>query len=463
MSEYIPYRWESEKTAPNGLKYLVRLAEHVLRGDGDHAEATMFSYSYLADDKTSGRPVIFAYNGGPGSASAWLHMGLLGPELAQMEGYPDHVEQPAKYRLVSNPDFLLDEADLVLIDPTGTGWAQLLDENAAARHYSTGGDARDFANFITAWLQENGRENAPVYLLGESYGTIRNVALADVLPDRVKLQGIIHIGTSLNVGARTTLLVEPNVRRLGANAAVCWYHHHQSEGSRETFVKEAMDFAYGDYAHALLLGSRLGTEERESVLERLSFYTDMDKAFLDKNDLRFSEVDFLLRCCPGAVVSTYDARLLYRPKTDETYSENNMEKAGIIEPDMRQDAFMAAAGPVYDLALAQYIEKELCPPDREMAKDMMKIAHCWDYRGYVKDTLTLPVELMKKRPELRMLFVNGYYDMQSTFDFVIYYLSRFDLPKDRVSQMVLPSGHAAYVGEGMAEKLTEEIRRFIRA
>jgi carboxypeptidase C (cathepsin A) len=487
MSEFAPYFWEGEKQTPQGMRYRIRLAEHVLYASDDNStagkmgkpetghpnrkpEATMFSYSYLGGwhnesasetPEATERPVIFAYNGGPGAASAWLHMGLLGPELVDVEGYPDTLERPAKYRLVSNPNFLLDRYDIVLIDPVGTGWARLLDEEAASRHYSTAGDARDFADFICTWLRENNREKSPVYLLGESYGTIRNVALADVLPESVDLQGIIHIGTSLNVGARTTLVVEPNVRRLGANAAVCWYHHHQDDCDRDTFVKDAMDFAYGDYAHALLMGNRLPVESRKSVLERLATFTGMDSGFLDEHKLRFGEVDFLLGCCPGAVVSTYDARLLYRPEASEKYSENTMASAGIIEPDMSQDAFMAAVGPVYDQALAEYIARELCPPDRAMATDMMNIALQWDYRGYEKDTLTLPVELMTRRPNVRMLFVNGYYDLQSTFDFVTYYLSRFDLPADRVVQAVLPSGHASYIGDGMVEELAAELRAFI--
>lgn len=472
MNDFEPYYWEGQKQTPQGIRYRICLAEHVLYAEPredvpcepkDAGEATMFSYSYtlMQDKETKDRPVIFAYNGGPGAASSWLHMGLLGPVLADVPGYPDSLEYPAKYTLTPNPDFLLDQYDIVLIDPVGTGWARLLDEGAASKHYSTEGDARDFADFICTWLRENSREKSPVYLMGESYGTIRNVVLADALPECVDLRGIIHIGTSINVGARTTLPVEPNVRRLGANAAVCWYHHHQEDCERDTFVKEAMDFAYGDYAHALLMGKRLPEESRKSVLERLSAFTGMDPGFLEEHHLRFGEVDFLLGCCPGAVVSTYDARLLYHPKATEKYSENTMEGAGIIEPDMKQDAFMAAVGPVYDRVLSDYISCELCPPDREMATDMMNIALLWDYRSYGKDTLTLPVELMARRPELRMMFINGYYDLQSTFDFVTYYLSQFDLPEDRVQHSVLPSGHASYVGEGMAERMTVEIRAFM--
>lgn len=463
MKEYTPYVWEAEKVTGAGLRYRVCLREHMLRNEYGVPEATMFSYSYTAAEQTADRPVVFAYNGGPGAASAWLHMGLLGPVLARLPGYPGSLSQPAQFELTENPDFLLDTCDIVLIDPVGTGWAQLLDESTAKTHFSTGGDARDFADFICEWLREQGRGSAPVYLLGESYGTIRNVALADVLPETVDLRGIIHVGASLNVGARTQLCVEPNVRRLGANAAVCWYHHHQAECCREDFVRQAMDFAYGDYAHALLLGSRMPDAERQSVAERLSYFTGLSVEFLWERDLRFGEVDFLTRAVPGAVVSTYDARLLYRPRQGETYSENAMASAGIIEPDMAQDAFMAAVGPVYDMALAQYTAAELCAPQRPMASGMLEIGRRWDYRSYEKDTLTLPAELMAQRPALKTLFINGYYDLQSTFDFVTYYLSQFHLPPERVCHAVLPSGHASYVGDGMVQAVAAQVRNFIRA
>ena len=225
-------------------------------------------------------------------------MGLLGPRLVKFPGYPE-LEWPAKTRLEDNAEWLLDCCDIVLADPPGAGWARLLDEDAAGEYYSVGGDARAFARFIGAWLRENGREASPVYLLGESYGTIRSVALADCLPEDVRLAGIISVGTSLNVGSRGTLYVEPNVRRLGANAACCWFHHHRGELPLEDFVREAMDFAYGAYARALLLGNRLPEAEREDALDKLAYFTGVDRGFLAENRLRFGEPDFLLRCCPG--------------------------------------------------------------------------------------------------------------------------------------------------------------------
>ena len=171
------------------------------------------------------------------------------------------------------------------------------------------------------------------------------------------------------------MYVEPNVRRLGANAAACWYHHHRDAFRREDFVAQAMDFAYGDYARALLLDSRLDRAERESVLDRLAYYTGLDRAFLDSNGLRFGEIDFLLRLVPGEVVSMYDSRLTYRPERGESYTSNKMDTAGIVEPDLSQDAFMSCVGTSYEDAFARYVKAELAAPEnREMAGDMLSIA-----------------------------------------------------------------------------------------
>lgn len=456
-----PFEWEAVKVLPgSGLKYRVLLKDYLLSGEDGGAEAGMFGFSYILEGAASDRPVAFAYNGGPGAASGWLHMGLLGPVLVDLPGYPD--ETGAGWVLRPNSESLLDTCDIVLIDPVGTGWARLFDETKAGKYYSTGGDAQAFARFINAWLDEHGRRSSPVFLIGESYGTIRNVALADALDESVALAGIVHIGTSINVGARGAVYVEPNVRRLGANAAACWYHHHRGEIGREEFVRAAMDFAWDDYARALLLGGRLGKEERARALEKLSYYSGLDPDFLSKNGLRFDELDFLLRLCPGEAVSVYDSRLTCKLERGEDYEANSMDCADIIEPDEERDAFMSRIGSAFDEALDAYIARELCAPQgREYRRSMLDIGRRWDYRGYGKDTLALPAELMRARPELSMLFVNGCYDLSSTFDFVDWYLSRYELPAERVERLVLPAGHASYVGAGMAGQLSERLREYI--
>lgn len=462
MEEFRPFCWEKEKKmAGSGLSYRVRLQDYVLTGEDGAPEASMFSYSYLRDPAGAARPVMFCYNGGPGAASGWLHMGLLGPQTVSLPGHPE-LRAGGGYRLEENAAFLADVCDIVLIDPVGTGYARLLDGEKAGKYYSTAGDAAAFARFISDYLRENGREDADIYLLGESYGTIRNVALADALPGWVKLRGIVSIGTSLNVGARGTMYVEPNVRRLGANAAACWYHRHRDELPLEDFVGEALSFAYGDYARALLMGSRLPESERDAALDALSRFSGLDREFLSANRLRFGEVDFLLRLCPGEVVSAYDSRLTYHPGAAEGYEGAELGERAIASLDLGKDAFMNSAGPAFERALGEYSSASLAAPDgREYRSDMLEIARRWDYRGYGKDTLELPRELMEKNEKLRFLFVNGYYDLMSTFDFVLCYLAQYGLPPGRTECAVLPSGHAAYVGEGMAQELSGRIREFV--
>jgi len=460
MSKFIPFYWEAEKTTAAGDKYLVRLSDFVMKDERGEAEAAMFSYTYMGLPAKKEKPVVFAYNGGPGAASSWVHMGLLGPKILQIPGYPN-VDRPAKYVFDENEEFLLDCCDLVLIDPVGTGYAPLLKEEAAKKYYETQGDAISFAKFIENWLAENERENAPVYLLGESYGTIRNVVLADELPETVNLRGIISIGTSLNVGSKGTLLVEPNVRRLGVNAAACRYHYHP-DLDEEKFIREAMEFAYGDYAHALLMGNRLSSEKREEVLEKLAYYSGLDKELLDKQNLRFSEVDFMTKLCPGEFVSMYDARMKL-PRQESSKNYENKPAAEIVEVDTNQEPFMSCIGTSIDRCMERYYEKELARPEgRSYADDCLDIAMRWDYTSYNKDTLQLPADLMKENKALRFIFVNGRYDLSSTFDFMTYYLSQYDLPKNRINVEVMESGHASYIGDGNAKALSKLVREFIK-
>ena len=255
MKEFEPFRWEKDKEIPStGLKYRIMAEDYVLKGGDGSFEASMFSYSYLKLPVDPGRPVAFAYNGGPGSDSKWVHLGFLGPKVLKIPGYPD-TKDPADAYLADNTNCLLDTFDIVRINPAGTRYTEISDE-ARGKYFGTDGDGDSFVRFICDWLKANCREKSPVYLIGESYGTIRNLVVADKLPETVDLRGIVHIGVSFNVGSKTQFFVEPNVRRLGLDAAVVWYYFHKDEMTKDEFIKEAMDFAFTDYAHALLVGKR---------------------------------------------------------------------------------------------------------------------------------------------------------------------------------------------------------------
>ncbi len=453
MSAFEPFRFEKEGThASSKIKFKTVAEDFFYCDNNGNPEASLYSYSYIAKTQSDFRPVMFCYNGGPGASSSWVHMGLLGPKLVTFPDYPEWKDD-AVYG--DNENFLLDCADLVMINPPGTDYT-FVREDAEEKYYNTGGDAVAVARFIEDWLKKYNRISSPVYLLGESYGTIRNLAVADVLSSEVKLEGIVSIGTSFNVGSPTTMLVEPNVRRLGANAACCHYHRHKNEMPLAEFVGDAMDFAYGEYAHALLMGSRLPSEELESTLDKLSYYTGLDKEPLREKGLRFDEITYLTRMIPGKIISTYDSRLTRTLENDLTEEEWNRTIAS--------DPFISYADNQIANALSRYTEEELdAPKDRTQEKSMYQIAMRWNYKDFEKDTLTLPSELMEKNKRLRFFFVAGYYDLQSTFDFVTYYLGRYNLPEERVKFKVYESGHAAYVGGDSASRMSEDIRSFIKS
>lgn len=452
MKEFQPFRFEKESIhVLSRINFRTVVGDYVFYDAAGRPEASLYSYAYIAQPEQADRPVLFGYNGGPGAASSWVHMGLLGPKQVTFPNYPEDENGVPVYG--ENKNFLLDCCDLVLIDPPGTGYAFVRDD-VQKKYFNTAGDAQAVSDFVVAWLREHGRQNAPVYLLGESYGTIRNLAVADRLIDKVQLAGIISIGTSFNVGSPTTMLVEPNVRRLGANAACCWYHLHQGEMPQRQFVQEAMDFAYGKYAHALLLGSRLPAEEFEQVLEKLHRYTGLDRDILRKGGLRFDEMTYLTKMLPGRLVSAYDSRMTRTLKGDMTEEEWNRE--------IFSEPFFAFADGAISDALARYTEMDISRPEgRETGENILQIALDWDYAAMEKDTLTLPTELMERSSALRFFFVAGYYDLQSTFDFVAYFLGRYALPAERVKFCVYDTGHAAYVGGDAAEKVCGDIRCFI--
>lgn len=441
-----PFSWQKEDVIPSsGLKYRVKTADYILKDDEGNFEGSMFSYSYIRLPEDKSRPVAFAYNGGPGSNSKWVHLGFLAPKVLKIPGYPE-TENPAKAILTDNTNCLLDTCDIVRINPVGTAYTESCDKSK--KFFGTAGDADAFVSFICDWLKENEREDSPVYLVGESYGTIRNLAIGDRLPDSVNLKGIVHIGVSFNVGSKTQFFVEPNVRRLGLNAVVCWYYLHQNEMPKDEFIKEAMDFAYTDYAHALLVGNNLNDEEKRAVAEKLHRYTNLNTEFLIEHKLRFSETDFIMNAIPERVVSVYDARV-------------SIEKR-MIDPEKdlySQEPFLVKIGTRIEDCMAEY-EKGLGLPEGRQALNLYEIAGNWDYASYDKDTLRLSEELLKNKPELRMMFINGYYDTLSTFDFVKLLFAQLDLPRDRAVEKFYESGHTVYIGEP-TDELINDIRDFV--
>ena len=284
----------------------------VLNGDGQDENTPQTSMSYVAYLKrgvdASKRPITFIYNGGPGSSTVWLHMGAFGPRRVVTS---DDTHTPAApYQLVNNDYSLLDASDVVFIDAPGAGFSRLIanDEDKAKREeqmkdrrkaiYGVDGDAHAFAQFITRFLSKYDRWNSPKYLFGESYGTTRSAVLANILEneDSVDLNGVILLSQILNFdtsidGPEFNPGVDlPYELALPTFAATAFYHHKlpQQPAALEPFLREVEQYALGEYAQALMAGSRLPEARKQAVAEKLHQYTGLPVAYLLKANLRVS-------------------------------------------------------------------------------------------------------------------------------------------------------------------------------
>src|SRR5208283_4670205 len=265
------------------------------------AVAHMFYVAYFRKDaKPEERPVMFFYNGGPGSSTVWLHMGSLGPKHVVTAG--DTHLPAAPYKLVDNAYSLLDVSDLVFIDMPGAGFGSLIGKDAGKAFWGVDEDANAFARFIARFITKYNRWNSPKFIFGESYGTTRSSVLANILENRknIDLNGVILLSqifnftTDIDFPTGNPGVDLPYVLALPTYAATAWYHKKlpQQPAALEPFLKEVEDFATGPYAHALALGTDLGAEEKQQVAEKLHEYIGLPVAYLIKANLRVNGGEF---------------------------------------------------------------------------------------------------------------------------------------------------------------------------
>ena len=276
-------------------------------------------YARETEQPVGERPLTFAFNGGPGSASVWLHLGGLGPQRVVLN--PDGSLPPPPYRLTPNDHTWLTETDLVFIDPVGTGYSRAKDEETAKKYYDVDGDIASLGEFIRLFLTRQKRWASPLFLAGESYGTTRGAGLAGYLIDRgIAFAGIILISTVLSM---QTLRFQPGnelpfALYLPVYAATAWYHQQLAGDlqSRELpdLLREVEAFAFGPYTLALMQGDRLPDEQRVDVIAKLSRFTGLSETYVKQRDLRIEHWRFckeLLRE-RGVTVGRIDSRLTAR-------------------------------------------------------------------------------------------------------------------------------------------------------
>jgi carboxypeptidase C (cathepsin A) len=342
------------KLGSQTIPYKATASTTLLKNDKGDATGLLYSVAYTRSDvkDLTTRPVSFLYNGGPGSATMWLHMGAFGPRRAwTVDGT---FTPPAPYKLVDNNESLLDKTDLVFIDAMGTGYSHAVCKAVEKDFYGVDEDVEAFAQFIVTYLSRNDRWNSPKFLIGESYGTFRSAALGNYLQQRdtVHLNGIVLISSVLDLSTITFPTGDDRsyIYYLPSYAAVAWYHKVLKDRPADLpgFVDEARKYAQGDYAAALFKGAELSAAEKTAVAKRLSYFTGLNEDYLTKADLRVNLSQFMVELQRGRGLTTgrIDARF-----TGYT--------ADLLEENAQGDPEGPAVGGAYTALVNSYNHEEL--------------------------------------------------------------------------------------------------------
>ncbi len=466
---FAPSRFTSEGSIElRGQKvpYHTVSEDNVFYDDQGKPMASIFSYSYFRSDvqDARSRPVLFGFNGGPGTSSMMVHVGFLGTKRVKYgEVDADGLPLPP-YESCDNAQCLLDIADLVIIDPVGTGFGRLMDEANAAKFYGIEPDAESILTFIQSWLARYNRWESPKYIVGESYGCTRAATVAGMGSlsgsDRafsVTFDGLIFIGNTVTVGKhfRDAAPVYPAVLALPTLAAVNWYHHHPSNQTVEEFVAEAKRFADTDYLLALYQGEQLKGDAREHIIERVIYYTGVSREYLERRNLVVEDVEYRAQVArtKGRYVGRLDGRItrpLYNPELDEqTWGLRDDPSEG------KYNSFFQSVlcGQVFPMLNIKW--------DRNFVNSH-SLYMSWNNEIKGRNTSQSLSAAMRRAPGMRAFFINGWYDICTQIGILYYTLDHSDLPMDRVFVKGYESGHMSYLGEENIQAVTDDMYTFIK-
>ena len=444
--------------------------------------ARMFYVAYFKKDSDAHRPVVFAYNGGPGSPTMWLHMGTFGPKRIVT---PDTQHQEgAPYTLVNNEDSLLDVADVVFIDAPGTGLSRTFGRNRGEAFYGVDADGHAFERFIRRFLSKYDRWNSPKYIFGESYGTPRSAVLAADLGN-VDLNGIILLSQILafdnSVDGPTANPSVDQAYALGlpTMAATAWYHHKLSPQppALKPFLAEVEKYALGEYMSALLQGSELSSEKKKAVAEKLHSYIGLPVDYLIKSDLRVVGGAFSkeLKIDEGISVGRLDTR----------YEGPDMDP---LSPSTGYDPQSDAITSAWNTAINEYLHNDLkyASQDTYLLSGRTGGDFNWNMThrppgrggfggggggaaGTVETGANVMPDLayrMKLNPKMKVMLAGGYYDLATPFFEGIYEMHHLPMPdslQSNISYHYYEAGHMIYVREDILKQFHNDVAAFIKS
>jgi carboxypeptidase C (cathepsin A) len=437
------------------------------------ATARMFYVAYFKKDAGKARPVTFMYNGGPGSASMWLHMGSFGPRRV-ITTDAQH-DEGAPYKIVNNEFSLLDVSDVVFIDAPGTGFSRIMGKDKEKAFWGTDPDAHAFERFIRRFLTKYDRWNSPKYLFGESYGTPRSAVLSADL-ENVDLNGIILLsqilafdnsvdGPKWNPGVDQAYALA-----LPTYAASAFYHHKLSTqpAALEPFLAEVEQFALGEYMAALLQGSELPDARKQAVAEKLHEYTGLPVAYLLRANLRVAGGAFSKNLQLDDETTT--------GRLDTRYKGPDLDP---LSSDAEYDPQSNAISSAYTAALNQYMRTELKYGTDQTYKPgaYTDADFTWDLRHQApggppasvqeSGTNVMPdlAYTMKSNPKMKVMLVGGYYDLATPYFEGKFEMHHLPIPQKlqaNISYHYYQSGHMVYVNEDVLKQFHSDVAAFIK-
>jgi len=445
------------------LRYTATAGRLPIKREDGKIEAEMFFVAYTLDGQDAGRrPLTFAFNGGPGSASVWLHMGALGPKRVMLtsEGFMP----PAPYRMEDNQSTLLDRSDLVLVDAIGTGFSRAADLETSKKFWGVKGDIEAYGEFIRMFLTRYDRWTSPLFMLGESYGTTRAAGVAGYLADKgIAFSGITLLSTVLNFQTveNTKTNDQAYIFLIPTYTMTAAYHHKLAPELTQDLIKsrqEAERWASNEYAQALAKGDALTPQERETTIEQMARYTGLSKTFLDQADLRVDVPKFThnLLLDQKLRVGRLDTRF------------TGPDPQGLLDTKF-YDPTSSAIVPPYTAVFNNYVRNEL-----GYKSDMPYYVFAseagfgkWEWGNAIEgfpDTASALRSAMAKDPYLKVLVMEGYYDLATPYYAATYTMEHLNLApalRKNISFATYDCGHMVYLRPDMLAKMKRDQTAFM--
>lgn len=429
----------------------------------------LFGFTYYAKkDSGENRPIVFAYNGGPGSSSFWLHMGVLGPRRIVVND-PAYTKA-APYTLINNEYSILAEADLVMMDPIGTGLSVPVGKATFKDFWGVDQDIRSISLFITQFLIQEGRMNHPKFLLGESYGTFRNAGVMNnLLQQGIALNGVIMVSAVFDL---RTLIFPPEddlpyLVHFPTYAATAWYHDQVPKKTDNVydFLEEVRSFTENEYLPALFKGDRIKPADKQAIAQKLADYTGTDPDYWMRANLRVTNGEFFAEMLreEGEIVGRLDSR----------YTGINLD--GISQTGSH-DPQSSAISPAYITGFLHYLHEVL-----EVDKDQMYTITAgrrpgfqwdWSHQGNNRwgtqaaiNTAPDMATALSRDPNMKVLILNGIYDIATVFYGVEYTVDHLGLPESIRKNILMEyyeAGHMMYTDPASLKKFAADVNGFIR-